>query len=61
MTPALMSCSQFAAKLGCSVRLVNKWCATGRIPASRLGRAWLIPADAVRPELLPKGRKKASG
>ena len=63
MEPKLMSCTQAAAKFGVTARQVALWCEEGRIPASRLGRAWLIDAAAERPEQLKRGRKKqvASG
>lgn len=41
---------QAAEKWGVSARLVQKYCAGGRIPgAQKFGAAWGIPADAVKP------------
>jgi len=57
MEPKLMSCTQAAAKFGVTARQVALWCEEGRIPASRIGRAWLIDAKAERPEQLKRGRK----
>lgn len=41
---------QAAEQWGVSARLVQKYCAGGRIPGARkFGAAWGIPADAVKP------------
>ena len=46
-----------AKNWGLSKRFVQVLCANGRIEgATRLGRAWMIPRDAVKP---PDGRTRA--
>ena len=41
---------EMAEKWNLTPRMVQKWCAEGKIPgASRFGRVWAIPEDAERP------------
>ena len=52
------SVQQTAEKWGVSVRWVNQYILEGRIPGcERLGRAWAVPDDAVKPEKLKPGVK----
>lgn len=46
-TPATVeiSTTEQAARMGCSDRYVRKLCHTGRLPARRVGRTWLISAQ----------------
>ncbi len=51
-----ISVPQAAQKWNLTVRRVQELCRTGAIPgATRLGRAWMLPADAQRP---PDGRTR---
>lgn len=41
---------EMAEKWNLTPRMVQKWCAEGRIPgASKFGRVWAIPEGAERP------------
>ena len=41
---------EMAEKWDITPRMVQKWCAEGKIPgASKFGRLWAIPNDAERP------------
>ncbi|MBR1584959.1 MAG: helix-turn-helix domain-containing protein [Clostridia bacterium] len=52
------SVKETAEKWGVSVRWVNQYAVEGRIPGcERLGRAWVIPEDAKKPERLKPGAK----
>jgi len=44
----LWTTTHAAAQLGVSDRCVRKWCAQGRMPATRHGSRWLIHAHHVR-------------
>lgn len=33
---------------------IAKWCVDGLIPATKVGRDWLIPTDALAERLAPK-------
>ena len=45
-----ISIRETSYRWGVSERRVNQYCAEGRIPgASRFGRSWAIPDDAVKP------------
>lgn len=55
-----MTVSQAADALECSPARILQWIHGGRIPgAIKPARDWLIPANAKRPEELPRGRPKA--
>ncbi|MBQ7354176.1 MAG: helix-turn-helix domain-containing protein [Clostridia bacterium] len=42
------SAAKAAARLGVTVRAVQKWAKSGKLPgAKQIGRSWLIPADAL--------------
>lgn len=43
----LLSIAQAAKKLSLSVQQVRTYCRTGRIPAQRVGRSWVISADSL--------------
>lgn len=46
-----VSSTKAARAWGVSRSLVLRWCQQARIPGVfKVGRAWLIPADAKRPE-----------
>lgn len=54
-----ISVAKAAEKWGISQRSVRNYCANGRIADARLiGKTWYIPADARKPERIP--RKKAA-
>ncbi len=53
-----LSVQETAHKWGVSVRWVNQYILAGRIPVcERLGHAWAVPEDAIKPELLTPGVK----
>ena len=53
-----LSVQETASKWGVSVRWVNEYIQAGRIPGgARLGQAWAIPEEAVKPDRLPPGAK----
>lgn len=53
-----LSVKETAEKLGISVRWVNQYIQEGRIPGcEKLGSAWAVPADAIKPKKLPTGPK----
>ena len=53
-----LSVQETASILGVSARRVNQYILAGRIPGcERLGHAWAIPEDAVKPDRLPPGAK----
>jgi len=43
-----MSAVEIAARLRISVATAHRWCATGRLPARRSGRTWLVDVAAVQ-------------
>ena len=45
-----LSVSEFAAKFGKDPGNIRRLIAQGRIPASKIGKQWVIPADATPPE-----------
>ena len=59
-----LSVKETAKKWGVSVRWVNQYIHDDRIKgAERLGRAWAIPADAVKPDKeksRPKSKRLSS-
>ena len=57
-----LSVQEIASKWGVSVRWVNQYILAGRIPGcERLGHAWAIPKDAVKPNRFPPGAKAKHG
>jgi excisionase family DNA binding protein len=61
--PDLLSTQEAAARLGVSPRRVVALIDTGRLPAIRVGRSWVIRAAdlaqvADRPNGWPKGRRR---
>ena len=53
-----LSVQETAYKWGVSVRWVNQYILAGRIPGcERLGHAWAVPEDAIKPERLTPGAK----
>ena len=55
-----LSIREAAEKWGVSDRRINQYCSEGRIPgAERIGKAWVIPADAEKPGD-PRKQKKPS-
>ena len=53
-----LSVQETAKRWGVSVRWVNQYILAGRIPCcERLGRAWAVPEDAIKPERLSPGVK----
>ncbi len=58
-----MSAREAAEKWGLTARMINYYCANGRIrDAQKIAGVWLVPEDAARPEDRRKGngRKPAS-
>ena len=54
-----LSVQKTARKWGVSVRWVNQYILTGRVPGcERFGHSWAIPEDTVKPDRLPPGAKK---
>lgn len=52
-----MTTAEAAEKWGCSTQVVRKLCRNGRVPgAETFGYDWVIPADAIRPEMGKPGR-----
>ena len=50
MTMGYLSIRQTSEKWGLSIRLINDFCSSGRIPgAMKIGSYWAIPSDAQRP------------
>lgn len=50
MPEQFKSISDFAEQWGISPRTVRNMCAKGKIPgAEKIGRDWIIPANAERP------------
>ncbi len=47
MTVPGLSPGQFAALVGTSTRTVQRWIATGRLPATRIGGRWRVALDAI--------------
>ena len=57
-----LSVRETAEKWNLSVRMVQQFCAQGRIPgAQKLGKIWTIPADAEKPQDLRAARKQGRG
>ena len=55
-----LSVREAAEKWGVSERRINQYCSEGRIPgAEKIGKAWVIPADADKPGD-PRKRKNQS-
>lgn len=51
MTNSLIPITDYAAKIGKSPRSVRQKCQLGTLPgAIKIGRDWLIPADAPYPD-----------
>src|SRR6476620_377796 len=42
-----MSPSQAAARIGATTRSVQRWIASGRLPARRVGGRWRVASDAI--------------
>ena len=46
-----MTLKQASEKWGISPRMINYYCSAGRIAgAEKMGRVWLIPKDAKKPD-----------
>jgi len=50
-----LSPSQVAGRLGTTTRTVQRWIASGRLPARRVGSRWRVANDAIVALLEPKG------
>src|SRR5439155_2080133 len=50
-----LSPSQVAARLGTTTRTVQRWVATGRLPARRVGGRWRVASDAFDASAEPGG------
>jgi excisionase family DNA binding protein len=42
-----LTVSEAARFLRCSEKTIRVWCVTGRLPAARIGRRWLIDSSGV--------------
>ncbi|BCY18677.1 hypothetical protein hrd7_25260 [Leptolinea sp. HRD-7] len=42
-----ISISEAAEKIGASVALIRRWCQTGKMPAVKVGKTWIIKASDV--------------
>jgi excisionase family DNA binding protein len=42
-----LSCEDFSQRTGVRERTVRLWCHSGKLPAVRLGKSWLIPARSL--------------
>ena len=49
MTTDYLTVQQFARLHGVHPVTARIWCATGLVPARKIGRDWIIPADTPRP------------
>src|SRR4026209_2602662 len=47
MTPEELSPSEAAARVGATTRSVQRWIASGRLPARRVGGRWRVATDAI--------------
>src|SRR3954453_16762476 len=45
--PEELSPSQAAARVGATTRSVQRWIASGRLPARRVGGRWRVASDAI--------------
>ena len=66
MTERLLSSAEAAQRLGVSIRRVQALITAGKIPATRVGRTWVIKESDItlvsdRPQGWPKGRPRKSG
>ena len=58
MMAPFLTTGQLARQLGVQAQTVRGWCEDGKIPGALLvGDRWMVPADAVRPEKRPTGRR----
>jgi acetyl-CoA/propionyl-CoA carboxylase biotin carboxyl carrier protein len=53
--PEELSPSQAAARIGATTRSVQRWIATGRLPARRIGGRWRVASDALDAFSGPEG------
>lgn len=49
--PRVLTPEQAAMQMRLNVQTVMKWCREGRLTASKVGRKWLIPQEAVDAEI----------
>lgn len=49
MDEELLTVNEAADRLGVSVATIRRGCASGQIPASKVGRSWLIPSASLPP------------
>src|SRR5260370_33066825 len=54
-----LSPSQAAARVGATTRSVQRWIASGRLPARRVGGRWRVASDAID-ALVASGRPPAA-
>lgn len=53
-----VSVEEMAVRWGLSPRTVRNYCKEGKIPgAKQVGRAWMLPANAIRPSRQPRSKK----
>lgn len=57
-----LTVAEFARKRRVTPVRVRQWIAEGRLPATRVGPVYVIPASVKKPrKLAPHARKKAAG
>ena len=57
-----LTTNEIAEKWGISSRWVTELCNEGRIKgAAQMGRTWIIPKNAEKPEELKRGKKPERG
>ncbi len=54
-----LSVIQAAVRLGASVTLVRRWCQSGKIPAIKSGKTWIIKEEDLA-NAPPKGKQVKS-
>src|SRR5258705_13621079 len=55
-----LSPSQAAARVGATTRTVQRWIASGRLPARRVGGRWRVAFDALDAFMAPTGVPSAA-
>jgi excisionase family DNA binding protein len=58
--PRVVPLSEAASRTGRHPDVLRRWCASGRIPATRVGRTWALPeSEVIRLEDLPRRHRRA--
>jgi excisionase family DNA binding protein len=56
--PNYVSLAEAAKRTGRHPDVLRRWCADGRLPAIRLGRAWALPKESVALLIAESGRSR---